>query len=177
MTLTDYASVSTIIASVVAVYTLCTWRKHQTYSMHLDVLVNLEEQYENLISGYISLFHIHSDVKALNQLSQSSLDRALDPTVNKKISGLKQKLSSSTQEVRIVECEKALFKALRLKLIKQHSIVDLKRIDGLFHESLGWLDEVDCSKRNVELKSIFKEEFTSLLRHGTNHIIASRKHS
>ncbi len=175
MTLTDFASLSTIVASFIAVYTLCTWRKHQVYSMHLELLLSLEEQYDCLIKGYISKYKNYNDLKALEQLSRASLEIASSLEFRNHAAQLKQELLNSAQEIRIVDYEKTLSKALRLNLIKEQPFIIPERLNALFFESLSWVDDFNFSERKAELKHIFDGEFSIIRELGVDHINASIK--
>ncbi|ENJ1361529.1 TPA: hypothetical protein ACGUP9_004391 [Vibrio vulnificus] len=175
MTLTDYASLSTIVASLIAVYTLCTWRKHQMYSMHLELLLSLEDQYESLIKGYISVYKIYDNLAACAQLRRASSETSFRPEFINLVAELNNELSSNTQELRIVDYEKTLSKVLRLNLIKEQPFIIPERLNKLFFESLTWSDEFNFPERKAELKDMFEEEFSIILELGIDHIRASRK--
>ena len=90
---TFIGSVFTVLATLIALYALLTWRRQQKYTILLNYLIELEDNYEILFANYIEEYHwflklentVHENkIANYANISKKELDKFILDEYNKK---------------------------------------------------------------------------------------------
>jgi len=103
------SGIATIVASVVAIFTLKIWRKQQLYSTKINVLMELEDNYEILLAEYGNTFNwifqrqkLAAESKSKTKEYRQELDKAIKDDFQKFLS--ENKLAVYSKSYQLAYC-------------------------------------------------------------------------